>query len=146
MGINKVEETRNTRTFHLDETLGIKRPSWTVLSILSGMLDERDVEFGIDIDTFAFYNGRERSIGLSIRDTRKGFNGVKTRVVIFGECRNSDEIFVDTFELKTIDINPPVLKDFTEKDYKKRKYFHYNEMYKVADYIYETYLTKLLGD
>lgn len=69
-----------------------------------------------------FYNGREKGICLAVRkpDSRNYI----TKYWVFGENRNSDEIFLDTFILG-IALNPPTVKDMKDEDYRRRKMWGY---------------------
>lgn len=118
--------------------LSIKKPSYTVLACLENILDNKHYngEKEIDIKSFAFYNGRERSIGLEIR---LGFLDKNPRIVIFGEHRNSDDIFVDTWQGKDY-YNYPTINDMPDSAYDARKYFKWDEPYKVAQYIYDNFI------
>jgi hypothetical protein len=71
--------------------------------------------------TFAWYNGRERWVGLSVY--RNYFNA-KHLVIIFGEARNSDMLCVEDW-LQITTMNPPTVEnsDRTEATYQARKHF-----------------------
>lgn len=74
-----------------------------------------------------FYNGRERGICISILC----FTYSRQLNIVFGEQRNSDNIFLDVWE-SHVTTNPPTVENFTDEAYDKRQYFGHNEHYNVA--------------
>jgi len=116
----------------IDNKFGIKDPAFEVANELIDVSFKDD--FGTKIRTFPFYNGRESSIGVSLeKDFYK--NSYRQLNIIFGENRNSDNIFVDLY-LKTT-WNRPSFSDFQESDiwYKNRKYFESDGAKKAASFI-----------
>lgn len=73
------------------------------------------------VEPFAWYNGRERWVGLIVR---RNYGPSKNMVVIFGEARNSDMLCVEHW-LQSTSINPPTVErsDRTDATYQARKYF-----------------------
>lgn len=89
----------------------------------------------LHIDTFAFYNGRERGIGLEIVKTREE---IKTLYIVFAEHKRSDEIFVEKWEQGGYaDMNPPAWDAVgrTDKVYEERKCFSPDQVHEVCNYI-----------
>jgi hypothetical protein len=83
-----------------------------------------DTEFpNVYIETFAFYNGRERWVGLKVQ--RK--LGQASLIVIFGENRNSDAIALQHWVMRP-SINPPTVADMPEESYKNRQFFSYLDL------------------
>jgi len=81
----------------------------------------------------AWYNGRERGICLCI-DSAPDKNTDTWYVITFGECRNSDQIFVDNWSMAK-EMNPPTIDDFDEISYKKRRTFE--KQSKAVEYIFQ---------
>ena len=85
------------------------------------------------IETSTFYNGRENGICLTV----KSFRFYKeSLVIVFGENRNSDSIFVTTW-LQNVGFNPPQVCDLTDEAYETRRYFRYDAIYPATNYIQE---------
>jgi hypothetical protein len=84
----------------------------------------------------AWYNGRERGICIY---TASRMTTEYRHILVFGEHRNSDAIFLDTWS-GTDDINPPhhTNIEFTEQVYKLRKFFGPFAMTPVHDAIVDT--------
>ena len=82
------------------------------------------------IETAAFYNGREQSVVLIIHGAYKPY------AIVFGEHRNSDDIFVDAFEYDWGGLNPPTLTDFTKEAYRNREFFSYDQVEEAAAYVH----------
>lgn len=74
-------------------------------------------ECGLWASLDAFYNGRERGCVLSIHRTHS-----RPLVIVFGEHRNSDNIFIDAWTQPHLSINPPTVADFPDEAYRKRVY------------------------
>ncbi len=127
-------EIFTTKKFSKD--FGIHPVAMAILMLLdefeiSGLVDEEhknNVKYLIDLRTSAWYNGRERGICLCV-----DLNGTSF-VITFGECRNSDSIFVDSWIMKS-SLNPPTVADFTDEAYSNRKYFSYNGIYEATQHI-----------
>lgn len=109
-----------------DATLGLDPQARAVLAMLSSSecdglaeYDERFRDYKIEIHTSAWYNGRERGICLVVRAS---FTSKRAMLLTFGECRNSDLIFVDSWVVERYFLNPPTLEDFTDEAYEQRTY------------------------
>lgn len=85
----------------------------------------------IDVRTFPFYNGREQGICIM---TGSFFNIQEAQLVVFGEHRNSDSIFVDVWKEKR-PFNNPDVSMFSNEAYNKRKFFSYNQIVETADFV-----------
>jgi hypothetical protein len=122
-----------------DLTLGVGKQARAILALLEVEPDFAEYSEGfyqIDIDTRAWYNGRERGVSLVVR--RMGFKGCL--VITFGEHRNTDGIFVDSWEMPHAPMNGPTVADFSDEVYNvwnARTMFHYGEAGKAAKFIYE---------
>jgi hypothetical protein len=112
-----------------DIDMNIKMQALLVLRALSDR-DMPDAWRLIQSGTSAWYNGRER--GVCITFLRKG----KSLAVTFGECRNSDSIFIDHFEVK-VGVNPPTVNDFSEEAYRQRRYAPYLGIEQAIEIIHE---------
>ena len=103
----------------MDVTLGINSISLAVLYLLKDY--ENNDEY---IETGAWYNGRETGVSLT------KYN----KTIIFCNDRHSDSIIVYSIKSKPF-VNPPTIRDHTEEDYKKRRFF--NNIHEAAKYIIE---------
>jgi hypothetical protein len=114
----------------IDPTFGLNGQALAILALLSK--DERDWPEFITAYTFPFYNGREHAIGLELRKE----SGVKAKslVIVFGENRNRDNIFVTSWYWGG-SINPPALADMPESAYQGRKSFDAYAIYEASEYI-----------
>ena len=102
----------------VDVTLNIHPQAWAVAHILSGFsLDEKDYQ--VYANTHAWYNGRERAMVLTV--TRRIPKGPKALHIVWGEGRNHDGIFVDTWTAASDGLNPPSIADWPESAYRGRK-------------------------
>lgn len=118
-----------------DQTLGLRGQALAVLAMLS----EREPDFAefsegryeVEIDTRAWYNGRERGIALVLY--RFGYDGCI--VVTFGEMRTSDGIFVDHWEMQAPPYNGPTIEHMPDRAYYRRKEFPYGNVGAVVDHI-----------
>jgi hypothetical protein len=121
-------KTESVKIF--DSKFSIKEASFEIAKLIPLELNLAE---GISVRTYPFYNGRERSIALVI-----GTLFSKTQIVIvFGENRNSDNLFVDTFTQERDIYSEPRLSDFSDKAYKDRKFFRYDEFGTAAKFIEE---------
>ena len=101
------------------------------LAVLA-LLSEHEVDEAIQTSTFAFYNGRERSVGIRLQHMSAMD---KALIIVWGECRNSDALFVDTWSLYGLHINPPTLADYTSAAYVGRQSFDYGRIDLAVKYI-----------
>ena len=82
--------------------------------------------------TFPFYNGREKGICLIVSDKFTDSDGT---FIVFGEHRNSDNIFIDVWK-KNLPYNCPTTeKDFTDEAYESRKFFDRDKVHDAARFI-----------
>lgn len=119
-----------------DPTLGVCAQARAILAMLDRNPDFAEYENGryqIDIETRAWYNGREKGVSLTV--SRLGYKGCL--VITFGEHRSSDSIFVDCWEMKAQPFNSPTVSDFPDEAYKQRKFFTSGRVGDAAEYIYE---------
>jgi len=99
---------------YADTRLGIGTQATMLLHAIS----EREIPSGYGVaytETAAWYNGRERGVSVTFHGFRR-----KPLVVCFAECRNSDDIVIDSFEVEYY-INPPTVANFTEETYLLRR-------------------------
>ncbi len=81
------------------------------------------------LSTSAWYNGREQGVCVVFKNKHGLY-----LAVAFGECRNSDSIFVDHFPVR-LHLNPPALADFTEEAYRQRQCASYLDIGHAIDII-----------
>jgi len=117
----------------INRSLSIKNQAYAVLAMLESYESEFSELEGLRMDTFAWYNGRER--GISIVASFSVFE--PGLAIVFGEHRMSDAIFVDFYETKhgsTMD--PPSHEDDGyEGAYEKRKCFDFGRADMAAAFI-----------
>jgi hypothetical protein len=103
-----------------DLTLGINPVASHILAVLNaGWPSEMEGVFRVE--TSAWYNGRERGICLTVTPKERR----DVLYITFGECRNSDQIFVDRWTSGAL-FNPPTVHDHPEERdlaYMNRFYF-----------------------
>lgn len=122
-----------------DTTLGLGAQARAVLALLAATEphnvapwnDERR-EYDVEINTRAWYNGRERGVLLEVRPNFASTLGL---IITFGEHRNSDDIFVDAWIVNEVFLNPPTVADFPEEAYKRRQCFREGRVGEVVDFI-----------
>lgn len=107
-------------------TFGINSNALTIATIIERMQDF--AEDNLTVHSYPFYNGREKSIAIVAHCKSDWAHGT---VIVFGENRNSDDLFIDTWQTSNV-WDAPTVEDFTEEAYKNRQYFKYHEFYKVA--------------
>jgi hypothetical protein len=114
-----------------DIDINISTQALLVLRALSRQ--EIPDDWGIaPLETSAWYNGRERGVCVTFRHSSG-----KYLAITFGECRNSDAIFIDHFDLKC-KLNPPTIADFSQEAYEKRRYANYLDISHAIDIITDT--------
>lgn len=112
----------------VDLQLNIKPAAWAVLHRLSEVeapdaLAPRPDASRWRTTTWAWYNGHERGISLVVERYISG-GKVQRLVVVFGECRSSDSIFVDSWDDAEGDYSDgPKVEHMTVAAYEKRKEF-----------------------
>ena len=116
--------------------LGIKAQAWSILALLENkepsFADYKDGHYMVNIDTYPWYNGRETGFAIVLSKKISG----KCLVVVFSECRNSDQIFVDKWVEEKTFFNRPTVDNFTEEAYKNRVYFPFGCVGEAVGYIY----------
>jgi hypothetical protein len=125
-----------------DSTLGISAQAYAVLALLSRMEpadvaeydeDHNDYkDYKVEISTHAWYNGRERGVCLEVRPS---IASKKALLITFGEHRNSDDIFIDSWVVETHFLNPPTVADFTDEAYEQRTLVKYGHVAEAVDVI-----------
>lgn len=75
-------------------------------------------KLGHHVSASAWYNGRERGVCLVVRHPAN-LSGPGL-VIVFGEHRNSDDAFVDSWTMSTLPWNPPTITDEPEEAYDNR--------------------------
>ena len=121
----------------IDMSLGISEQAYAVLQGLRRL--QIEVPDGVGVQTRAWYNGRERGIALSLyqysgKTIQESHNDQLN--ITFGECRNSEQIFVDHWVGYT-GFSPPTVENFTEEAYNNRQYFPYMDIVGVTEKIKE---------
>jgi hypothetical protein len=114
----------------IDFKFNVHPIAYAVANVVNIHLSEDCVRYPYELKTYPFYNGREKGILLT-------FGKLIDRqmlCIVFGEHRNSDNIFVDSWIMNR-SINPPTVNDFSEEAYKERKFFKYDQIYDAAIYI-----------
>jgi hypothetical protein len=130
---------------NFDPTFGIDPQARALLQVLStehiGELPE-GAQY-LTVETYPFYNGRERWVGITVRPdivtnkAGKNLHGHKALHIIFGENRKSDDLCVQHW-YSSVGMNPPTLADMPEASYSGRSYFGYLKIHQAADHIYST--------
>jgi hypothetical protein len=125
----------------LDPHLNVKAQARAVFTLLADQdpdfAEFKDGRYQVEFTTWAWYNGRERGICISMqRDLCS-----PCLHVAFGECRSSDDIFVSWWATNRPFFNGPTVKDCPERAYTTRRLFKYGACGEAAKYIYD-----LLGD
>lgn len=114
------------------EPLKLNRQVVAVLSYLEGEVLVEDMEDRyIYCKTSAWYNGREDGASLTVSSAAK-----PALIITFGEHRNSDGIFVDSWLTEKSTLNPPTVDDFTDEAYERRKMFKYGDVVGTVQYIH----------
>jgi hypothetical protein len=120
-----------------DPSFNVHGSAMAVLYLLSlrepTFAEYKDGRYILERITAPFYSGRER--GVIVSYIRYDVEYKRQLNIVFGESRNSDNIFVDEW-ISDMTRNPPTLVDFGEEAYKRRRMFGYDEHRKVAEYIY----------
>lgn len=115
-----------------DLTLGLSAQALAVLAMLAqnecdglAEYDETGRDYKIEIRTSAWYNGRERGVCLEVRPS---FSSKEALLITFGEHRNSDCIFIDSWRVVTHFLNPPTVADFSDEAYENRSTVPYGNV------------------
>jgi hypothetical protein len=122
-----------------DSNLGLSAQARAVLAMLSqsscdelGEYDPEVRDYKIETRTYAWYNGREKGVCLEIRPL---LSSKQALLITFGEHRNSDSIFVDSWEVEEFFLNPPTVADFTDEAYAARTFVPYGNVAKAVEVI-----------
>jgi hypothetical protein len=121
-----------------DSTLNLSGQALAVLAMLSqrepdfATYDKQYQHYNYEATTSAWYNGRERGVSLVVR---RSIVDKKCIVLTFGEVRNSDSIFIDSWEHDGVFMNPPTIDDFPDKAYAERQYVDYGRVDLAVDLI-----------
>jgi len=111
-----------------DLTLGVKPAAAAVLALLQrepDFADHSGSRYLVEVGTRAWYNGRERGVSLTVQTD---VSDKKHLVITFGECRSSDDIFVDHWVVDGFPpFNAPGVADQPEESYSRREEFRYAE-------------------
>ena len=123
----------------IDQNLGVSFQARSILALLQSFAELEEEKYHW-LKSTAWYNGRECGICLSFWNQDDKIQ----LVITFGECRNSDHIFVDTWKMVVdtwkmvpFPINPPTVVDFPEEDYDRRTIFEWGEVAKASNHILE---------
>jgi hypothetical protein len=128
-------------TDRADPTFGLNSQALAILHMLAGREPDfatyTNGRYNIDVQTFPWYNGRERGVCLVVRHS---LGSLRALHVAFGEERMSDAIFVDTWE-DDLPNNSPTLEganqEVYDKAYRDRKHFNYGRVGDAAEFVYE---------
>lgn len=119
----------------VDPDFGIRPQARALLAYLS--------EFSIDLPlcwmlwTWAWYNGREKCFCITV-ETGSHKRKPKTFVVVAGECRGSDSLFVDSWAVDgSLYGESPKVHEPTPAAYKARKTFSPGRFDQAQEAIYE---------
>ncbi len=93
----------------------------------------------IEVDSFAWYNGRER--GVLLRIAARAHPEEDKLYVTFGEHRSCDDLFVDCWIAGGVLIDPLGPNDMPEEAHGRRRLFPYGALRDAEDYI-----TDLIND
>lgn len=129
----------------IDMNLGISAQAM----IVALLLQEDDREIGpifsnaADVQSRAWYNGRERGISLEIAKEHSLF---KERLyVIFAECRSSDQVFVDSYVGSPTMNGPNVHLHHAEREAAYRSRDTFTSPREAADFIKDRVKAYLAG-
>lgn len=131
--------------FCADPTLGLNFQALAILAFLAGRppsfapYDPTLGRFSVCIQTFPWYNGREAGIALVIYQGATASGAC--RIITFGECRNTDGIFVEHWEETREPFNGPTVEERERRASTllgcERTSFDRGQIGVVADYIYD---------
>jgi hypothetical protein len=121
--------------FIADPTFGLSAQALAVHAMLVqsecddlAEYDEKLRDYKIETHTYPWFNGREKGVCLEVRPN---VGCRKALLITFGEHRNSDGIFVDSWLINEYLLNPPTVADFQdERDeaYRKRTIISYGQV------------------
>lgn len=126
-------------------TFGLEPQAMAILHMLAGRepsfarWDPEFKHYDVRIETFPWYNGRERGIALVVH-RNYGCSG-PCLILTFGECRNSDDIFVEQWEQDCAPFNCPTIENRSDKNaaraYYNRWVCDFGNIGKAAEHIIE---------
>lgn len=122
----------------IDLQLDICPVAWSILHLVK---DQSRFDQHVNITTSAWYNGREKGICLTVFNHKK----VKSSIITFGKVKNTDSIFIDSWEINGGLLNPPTVSDFNDEAYSNRKYLNYDKIYEAAQLVIES-ISKVIND
>jgi hypothetical protein len=114
-------------------SLGLSAQALAVLAMLadrepcnvSADYDAQARRYDIEVETRPWFNGRERGVLLMIQ---RGVLAKTKLLITFGEARNSDNIFIDSWLSTESFLNPPTVADYPDEAYENRKYVPYGQV------------------
>jgi hypothetical protein len=112
-----------------DVTFGLSSQALAIGHYLAGY--DLDIDDGIMIKTFPFYNGREKCVGISLWRIRGG----EVLVVVFGENRNSDNIVVYSWVENKPMMNPPTIDNMPDQAWEDKAMFDCGDISGASDHI-----------
>lgn len=123
-----------------DLTFGINSQALAILQLLAGQdptfADWDGVGYGVEIQTFPWYNGREKGVCLVMKP--RSYKQKDLLHIAFGENRGTDGIFVETWEAEE-PFNCPTLENRDDKvgdeACKNRMSFPYGQIGRAAERI-----------
>jgi hypothetical protein len=114
----------------ISSQLNISPQAWGVLRALKRIVARDSARRIRTLDAYGWYNGREKAIAVVARSD--AFDR-PVLVVVFGEIRNGDSIFVDAYEAGWSSAHPPSSTDPAyAAGYRSRVRFRYGEYEKAA--------------
>jgi hypothetical protein len=117
---------------------GLSGQALAVLALLAerepdmATYDQARHDYNIEIDTWPWYNGREKGVCLEVRPSVVHNAAL---LITFGEHRNSDDIFIDSWVHTGRFLNPPTPAVFTDEAYAARVTVPYGDVGKAVQII-----------
>jgi hypothetical protein len=102
------------------------------LAVLEALKRTGVHQFPAAIQVWPIFNGRERGLCLEVRHEN---NARQALLLLFGEDRSTDDIFVQEVVTSRVLRNGPSLDDFTEASYNNRAYFSYLDVKAAVSHI-----------
>lgn len=122
-----------------DPTFGLNSQALAILALLAQTAptdvayDKKTKLFAVFIQTFPFYNGRERGVCLAVQ--RGAGGGGETMLLAFAEHRNTDGIILQKQMIAHSVMNMPTIDDFSEDSYRARESFDWGACGRVVNVI-----------
>jgi len=114
-----------------DYKLGVHPLAWAVYNLVD--IETADIRNRSYWKTTAWYNGRECGICIVVSASGGSVNP-RALVIAFGECRNNDAIFVDSWTMLE-GMNPPTVNDYDDTAYKNRRTFSRSDIVEAAKFV-----------